>query len=53
MQMINRGAISVSARKALIDWVNSVDPENTIVYSEPSDCDEATVYLIEELDSRF
>ena len=51
MQIINRGAISVSARKALIDWVNSVDPENPIVYSEPSDYDEATVYLIEELDS--
>jgi hypothetical protein len=51
MQIINRSAISVSARKALIDWVNTVDPENIIVYSEPSDYDEATVYLIEELDS--
>jgi hypothetical protein len=51
MQSINRNAISVSARKPLIDWVNSLDPLNPIQYRKPIAYDDSTIYLIEELET--
>jgi hypothetical protein len=51
MQSINRNAITVSARKPLIDWVNSMDQEHPMKYRDPSNYDESTVYLIEELET--
>jgi hypothetical protein len=51
MQPINRDAITVSARKPLIDWVNSLDPMHPMQYRDPSKYDESTIYLIEELDT--
>jgi len=51
MQTINRDAITVSVRKPLIDWINSLDPLNPIQYLDPSAYDESTIYLIEELET--
>ncbi|MEI7500872.1 MAG: hypothetical protein WCK84_10550 [Bacteroidota bacterium] len=51
MQSINRDAITVSARKPMIDWVNSMDPGHPINYRDPSNYDESTVYLIEQLET--
>lgn len=51
MQDINRNAISVSARKPLIDWVNSLDAESPVPYRDASDYDESTIYLIEILET--
>jgi hypothetical protein len=43
---INRNAIVVKPKQALIDWVNSIYPESPI-----EAVNEATVYLIKEKDS--
>ena len=50
MQPINRDAITVSARKPLIDWVNSQDPMHPIQFRDPSNYDESTIYLLAEIE---
>ncbi len=51
MLTINRDAITVSAKKPLIDWINSLDPLHPMQYRDQSNYDESTIYLIEELDT--
>jgi len=51
METINRDAIIVSAKKSLINWVNSIDREHPIEFRDPLTSDESTIYLIEELNT--
>jgi hypothetical protein len=51
MEHLNRNAISVSAKKPMIDWVNSMDPVHPIKFRIPLNYDESTIYLIEEIET--
>ena len=44
---INRNSIVVKAKKPFFDWINYVDPEFPVIDNE-----EATTYLIKEMDTR-
>ncbi|ODC04231.1 hypothetical protein BFW38_12515 [Terasakiispira papahanaumokuakeensis] len=50
MKMLNRSAISVRLKQPFVDWVNGLDnaQEETVTLAEANQ--EATVYLVPELD---
>ena len=46
---LNRLAVVVRHKKALYDWLNSVEPENSVDPDEDRD-DNGSIYLLSELD---
>lgn len=49
MDNINRYALVVQSKQELLDWVNTIFPEDPVSL-RPLEDDEATVYLIPEFD---
>lgn len=50
-ETINRDALIIWPKQALLDWVNSIYPDDPISLDSLGKHDEANVYLIPEMDS--
>jgi hypothetical protein len=50
-ETVNRNALIIRPKQALIDWVNGIFPEDPIFENTLDKHDEANVYLIPEMDS--
>ncbi len=51
MHLINRDVLILFPKQPLIDWINSVFPEDKVEFPEPMMHDEGTVYLLPEKDA--
>ena len=50
-ETVNRNALIIRPKQALLDWVNSIFPEDPLSSDALGKHDDANVYLIPEMDS--